>query len=163
MIRLHVRAIIAAPPERCFDLARSVDLHQASSHLIGGRAVAGRVRGLAQLGDWTMWSARFFGLRFSLSTEITLFERPTRLEDTLRSGLFAHFGHRYTFTPLSASRTLMTDDFFFQSPLGIIGAAFDWLILRPQMRAAARSRALFIQSVAASGEWRRFLPAEHSP
>lgn len=158
MIRLKAQIEIHATPERCFDLARSVELHADSSQLIRGRAVAGHVRGLADAGHWTTWSARFFGVRFRLTTRITDFNRPHGFSDVLTDGLFTHFGHRYTFRPLGADQTLMTDEFWFQSPGGPGGALFDRVILRRPMKAVLDSRALFLKRVAESGEWRRYLP-----
>lgn len=155
--------LVLAPSERCFDLARSIELHQLSARPISGRAIAGRVSGLAEFGDRTTWSARFFGMRFSLTTQITHFERPDRFSDVLCQGLFAHFGHSYLFEPVdsaSAARTLITDDFFFQSPLGPLGGAFDSLVLRAKMRQVALWRARCIRRAAESQEWRGYLSGQ---
>ena len=160
MIRLHTQILIRAPASRCFDLARSVGLHQDAAGPIDGRAIAGRVSGLSGLGDCTTWSARFFGLRFSLSTRITEFEPPHRFSDVLCQGLFAHFGHDYAFREHGLGQTLMTDDFFFQSPLGLLGAAFDTIMLKRKMREVAQWRARCIRRVAESDEWRRYLPGD---
>ena len=121
MITLRTETVIFAPPERCFDLARSVDLHAASAAAIHGRATAGRTAGLATLGDRTTWSARFFGLRFLLTMGITAFDRSRGFSDVLCSGLFRHFGHVYTFQPVGLAQTVMTDEFSFQSPFGLVG------------------------------------------
>ena len=158
MIPLRIETEVFAPRERCFDLARSVDFHAASSQIIAGKAVAYRVSGLSEQGDKTTWSARFFGVRFRLTTEITHFDRPHGFSDDLCAGLFRHFGHVYTFTTRETDRTLMIDDFRFESPFGFLGAAFDTLILRRQMHAVALSRALHLKRVAESESWRDFLP-----
>lgn len=158
MTRLKTETEILAPADCCFDLARSVDLHADSSRLIRGRAVAGHVRGLAGDGDWTTWSARFFGLRFRLTTRITDFDRPHGFSDVLSAGLFRRFGHRYTFQPLGSARTLMTDEFWFESPFGPLGAALDRFVLRRPMRATLDARAVFLKRVAETGDWRRYLP-----
>jgi len=163
VVRLQTKIIILAPPERCFDLARSVDLHADSASLIHGKAVAGRAAGLSVLGDRTTWAARFFGMRFSLTTEITAFDRPHGFSDVLCAGLFTHFGHVYTFQPMSAGRTLMTDVFSFQSPFGILGAALDVIVLRRRMRTVMNFRADYIKRIAESGEWRNYLNQESTP
>ena len=147
-----------APVERCFDLARSVDLHAASASIIHGEAVGGCKTGLAEPGDCTMWSARFFGLRFSLATQIMAYARPHRFSDELQKGLFTRFGHHYTFRADGASRTVMEDEFFFQSPLGPIGALFDRAVLRRRMRTVAEFRVQYIKRVAESEEWKKYLP-----
>lgn len=159
MIRIRTETEIFAPCERCFDCARSIDLHAASSRIIRGRAVAHRTRGLAVLGDKTTWSARFFGVRFVLTTQITEFDRPRSFRDCLCAGLFTHFGHVYTFQSLDHARTLMTDDFFFQSPFGVLGIAFDTLVLQRRMRAVASFRAGYLKRVAESDEWKKYLSA----
>jgi ligand-binding SRPBCC domain-containing protein len=154
---LSTQTVILAPPERCFDLARSVDLHAASASVIHGKATAGRTAGLSESGDRTTWSARFFGMRFLLTTEITAFDRPRGFSDVQRAGLFRHFGHVYTFTAISPTRTVMTDVFSFRSPFGSVGAAFDAFVLRRRMRAVMEGRALHVKRVAESEEWREYL------
>lgn len=157
MIRIRTETEIFAPGERCFDCARSIELHAASSRVIGGRAVAHRTAGLATLGDKTTWSARFFGMRFALTTQITEFERPHRFSDTLCLGLFAHFGHVYTFQSLGPMRTVMTDEFYFQSRFGILGTVFDTFVLSRRMRVVASFRVRYLKRIAESGAWKSFL------
>ena len=43
MIELRIETEVTAPSERCFDLARSVDLHAASSHLIANKQLRATV------------------------------------------------------------------------------------------------------------------------
>lgn len=160
MIQLKADIEISAPADRCFDLARSVELHADSAQAIRGRAVAGYVRGLADAGHWTTWSARFFGVRFHLTTHITDFDRPHGFSDIMREGLFSHFGHRYTFQALSPERTQMTDEFRFESPCGPLGALFDRIVLSRPMQTTLQSRALCIKRVAESDAWQRYLPPD---
>ncbi len=157
MVRLHTQIIIHAPQQRCFDLTRSVDVHTLTARPISGKAVAGRVSGLSGLGDWTTWSARFFGMRFRLTTEITAFDYPNGFSDTLRSGLFAHFGHVYTFEDRGGGQTRFTDTFSFQSPLGLLGALVDCVVLRGRMKAVDEARACEIKRLAESEEWKKYL------
>jgi ligand-binding SRPBCC domain-containing protein len=157
MITLCADTVIYAPAARCFDLARSIKFHAASAGIIHGKAMAGRTAGLAALGDKTTWSARFFGLRFSLTTEITEFDRPTHFSDMMCIGLFTYFGHRYTFEPISPKQTRMRDEFSFQSPFGFLGSAFDNLVLRRRMQIVMDVRALALKRVAESDEWQEYL------
>lgn len=159
MINLCAEIEIKAPAGRCFDLARSVDLHAESSALIKGRAVAGRMSGLAELHDKTTWSARFFGLRFQLTTEIVELTRPEAFSDVLCDGLFRHFGHLYTFRRIAPAVTMMRDDFSFESPGGPAGRVFDSYILRRHMSAQLDYRARYIKRVAESDDFLRFLGA----
>lgn len=157
MIALNTQTVINAPKQRCFDLARSVDVHTATARTISGKAVAGRVSGLSELGDWTTWSARFFGMRFRLTTEISAFDYPNCFSDTLRSGLFTHFGHVYTFEDVGGGQTRFTDTFSFQSPFGLLGAFVDRVVLQGRMKAVDEARAGDIKRVAESEEWKKYL------
>lgn len=56
LIILHTR--INAPLEICFDLARSIDLHQESMKHTGEQAVAGTTKGLIELGELVTWKAK---------------------------------------------------------------------------------------------------------
>ena len=154
---LRTETVIQAPAARCFDLARSVELHAASARPIRGRAVGGRTAGLAGPGDRTTWSARFFGIRFALTTQITAFNRPHSFSDRLCAGLPRRFEHVYTFAPRPAGGTLMTDEFTFESPFGLFGAACDRLLLRRRMQAVMEHRAGFLRQAAESEEWREYV------
>jgi hypothetical protein len=52
---IHVETYIAAPPDRCFDLARNVELHLDSTSATKERAVAGVTSGLLELNDEVTW------------------------------------------------------------------------------------------------------------
>jgi ligand-binding SRPBCC domain-containing protein len=157
VIVIRAQALIAAPADRCFDLARSVEAHAASAKLIHGRAVGGKQSGLADAGDETTWSAQFFGVRFRLTTRIEHYCRPHCFSDVMCAGLFRHFGHVYTFEPLGPNKTRLTDEFSFESPFGPLGSLLDRTVLRPQMRTVADARVTFLKRTAESEEWRRYL------
>ena len=58
-ITLHTE--IAAPPERCFDLSRDLDIHVRSMEHSSERVVGGRATGMLGLGEEVTWEARHFG------------------------------------------------------------------------------------------------------
>lgn len=144
---IHVETLIQAPPERCFDLARDVDLHTASVAMTGERAVAGVTSGLMGLGDWVTWEATHFGLRQRLTAVITSFERPFAFVDEMQAGIFARFRHTHRFEPV-AQGTRMVDVFNYTSPLGPLGALADSLFLEEYMRAMLIARCLHLKEVA---------------
>jgi hypothetical protein len=150
---------IAAPIERCFDLARSVDVHVASSEPLDGSAEAERTSGLSELGDETTWSAKFFGVRFRVTTRIVELDRPNSFREVLIHGLPKKFEHEYTFERLETGATRMTDQFEVESRFWLLGKLVDTLYLRPKMASALAHRAAFIKSVAESPEWKRYLGA----
>jgi hypothetical protein len=84
MLVIRLWTSIVAPPERVFDLARSINAHQDSAEGTQERAVAGVTRGLISLGEEVTWKARHFGLKQRLTVRITKFERPAHFKDVMR-------------------------------------------------------------------------------
>lgn len=76
MPTIELTTHINAPRERVFDLARSVDLHMASTASSKEGVVGGVTSGLMELGETVTWRARHFGLWHQLTSEITQFSRP---------------------------------------------------------------------------------------
>ncbi len=135
--------MIDAPIERCFDLARSVDAHVASTSETGERVVAGRTHGLLELGDEVTWEATHFGVRQRLSSKMVAFDRPRHFRDSMIRGAFARFDHDHTFEEIDG-KTRMIDDFDFTAPLGILGGLADAIFLKRYMTRflVARAREL---------------------
>ncbi|WP_421978731.1 hypothetical protein [Roseivirga seohaensis] len=48
---IRIETIIKAPVQRCFDLSRSIDLHQISTIETKERAIAGKTSGLIGLNE----------------------------------------------------------------------------------------------------------------
>jgi hypothetical protein len=71
MPRIELTTRIAAPPERCFDLARDLDLHLQTMRQSGERIVGGRTAGLIGLNEEVTWSARHFGVHHRHTSRIT--------------------------------------------------------------------------------------------
>ncbi len=128
MPTIELVTFIAAPIERVFDLARSIDLHANSTSRTGERAIAGVTSGLIGPGQEVTWRARHFGVWQSLTVCVTVFERPTHFADAMLRGAFRSMEHHHYFEQ-SGSGTMMRDVFSFQSPLGILGRIADFLFL----------------------------------
>jgi ligand-binding SRPBCC domain-containing protein len=155
-VRLELATHVCAPPERCFDLARSVDFHCYSTAPTGERAVGGRLSGLLGLGEEVTWEARHFGVRQRLTSRITAFDRPRHFRDSMVRGAFAWFDHDHFFVPEDGG-TRMTDLFAFASPLGPLGRIADRLVVSRYMRHFLQRRNHHLKTVAESNEWVRFL------
>ena len=156
MPTIEILTRIAAPPERCFDLSRSIDLHQHSLAASGERAVGGVTTGLIGLGEQVTWEARHFGVRQRLTSRITAFDRPRHFRDAMVAGAFARFDHDHWFTP-DGGGTLVRDVFDYTAPLGLLGRVADALFLTRYMRALLAERNAVIKRVAESEDWRRYL------
>ena len=59
---------ISAPIERCFDLARDIDVHRESMRMSEERAVAGVTTGMIGLNEQVTWRARHFGLPWRMTS-----------------------------------------------------------------------------------------------
>jgi len=144
---IHLETLIHAPQALCFDLARDVDAHLASTSATQERAVAGVTHGLMNLGDEVTWEAVHFGVRQRLTAKLTRLERPTLFVDVQVKGAFASFTHTHQFRG-AASGTLMIDDFEFVSPLGFLGRLADALFLERHMRRFLIARAQYLKGAA---------------
>ncbi len=129
-IELHTH--INAPIEKVFDLARSIDLHIQSTKQTGEQAIAGRTSGLIGLGETVTWRAKHFGIWQGLTSKITVYNYPTFFADEMVKGAFKSFRHEHYFS-VEGKGTLMRDVFVFESPFGIVGRLFNWLILKRYM------------------------------
>ncbi|MDX2170185.1 MAG: SRPBCC family protein [Deltaproteobacteria bacterium] len=163
MPTIEVTTHIAAPVERCFDLSRSIDLHQDSQSASDERAVYGVTSGLIDLGQSVTWEARHLGVRQRLTSRITAFDRPRHFRDSMVAGAFAQLDHDHWFESDGATGTVMRDVFYFEAPLGILGRIAELLVLTPYMRRLLIARNAVVKRVAESEKWRRYLPPPGPP
>lgn len=158
VVCIELSISIAAPIERVFDLARSIDVHMASTAWQGERAIAGVKHGLIGPGERVKWRGRHFGLMVRHTSQIMLFERPTHFQDAMVHGLFASFCHDHYFDA-TPEGTLMRDDMRFVAPLGTLGILAERIALEKHMRGLLQQRNNYIRRVAESEEGRKFLPS----
>lgn len=138
---------IKAPPQLCFDLARSIDVHMQSTSRTKEKAVAGRTSGLIELGETVTWEAVHFGVKQRLTAKITAMEPPWRFTDEMINGAFRRFTHTHEFIP-QADGTLMVDRFDYESPFGLLGRLADFLFLERYMTRFLVERNAFIKESA---------------
>ena len=165
MVSLKELTVIRAPIERCFDLARSVEVHLAGNVHCGERAVAaaGVTSGLIGLGQRVTWCARRLGVGQELTSEITAMDRPAYFRDTMIRGAFRWMKHDHFFRSVSPHETEMRDTFCFAAPLGILGRLAELAVLRRYMQALLHERNAVIREIAESQEWRNYLPSAPQP
>ncbi len=154
---LELTTRIRAPIERCFDLARSIDLHRSSAVGTDELAIAGVTRGLIGFGEQVTWRARHFGITQDLTSRITAFDRPHHFRDSMVAGAFRRFDHDHHFTR-DGEHTVMRDRFDFEAPFGPFGWLFARLVLVGYLRRFLQVRNATLRQVAESGRWREFLP-----
>jgi ligand-binding SRPBCC domain-containing protein len=151
--RIELSLFVAAPPDRCFDLGRSVDAHVRSTAATGEQAVGGKTSGLLALGDEVTWRARHFGVRQHLTSRITAFDRPRHFRDSLVRGAFARFDHDHYFAPEDGG-TRMRDVLDYRAPLGPIGWLAERVFLTAYMRRFLLARLRELKRLAESDELR---------
>ena len=156
MPRILLSTFIAAPRERVFDLARSIDAHVQSTRGTSERAVAGVTHGLIDVGQSVTWEARHLGVKQRLTVRITELKRSEYFEDQMVSGAFKRMRHRHEFRPCSGG-TDMIDDFEFEAPLSVLGYLAEAIFLTSYLRRFLVSRAAELKRIAESDEWRVFL------
>lgn len=153
---IQLETPIKAPIQRCFDLSRSIDLHQVSMEHTNEKAIAGRTSGLIELGETVTWQAKHFGITQQLSVQITAFKAPFFFVDEMQTGAFKAFRHEHHFKEIP-SGTLMTDVFDFEAPLGWLGSFANWLFLTKYMRHLLQERNKVILKIAESEHWKQIL------
>jgi len=160
VVRLEELMVIRTPIQRCFDLARSVEVHLAGNVHSGEAALAtgGITSGLIGMGQRVTWRAKHFGVWQELTSQITAFDPPKHFQDTMVQGIFRSMKHDHFFRPLSADETEMRDVFCFAAPLGILGRLAELAVLRHYMQALLQERNAVIRQIAESAAWRDFPP-----
>lgn len=156
MPTIKFETLIAAPPMRCFNLARSVEAHLASASHTHEQAIAGTTRGLLGLGDRVTWRARHFGIVQELTSEITKFDPPRSFQDTMVSGAFSSLVHDHLFSATPAG-TKMLDVLTYSAPLGPLGRLAEVLFLTRYLRRFVEQRGQVLKTLAESETWRRFV------
>ena len=150
MTQIELTTFIDAPIERCFDLARSIDLHIESTKQTGEKAIAGRTSGLIALGETVTWRAKHFGVWQNVTSKITEFDYPNSFTDEMVSGAFKSFRHEHLFFAIN-DQTVMKDLFVFESPCGFAGELVNKLFLGRYMSRLLEKRNRVIKQAAESG------------
>ncbi|GAB3879157.1 SRPBCC family protein [Kibdelosporangium lantanae] len=140
MTRFEVVTAISAPPPRVFDLSLEVGIHTASMSASGERVIGGVSSGQMKLGDTVTWQATHFGLRWRMTSGITVHNPPGHFVDEQVSGPFKRWYHAHYFEPDGSGGTVMRDVIDFTAPLGPLGRIAERLVLNRYMPTLIRTR-----------------------
>ncbi len=149
MTQIELSTSINAPIERCFDLARNIDLHIDSMKQTGEKAIAGRISGLIELGETVTWRAKHLGLWQTLTSKITEFNYPNYFTDEMVEGPFKMLRHEHIFCAIN-DQTVMKEIFIFESPFGRFGELVNFLFLGWYMQNLLKKRNQVIKEAAES-------------
>ena len=156
MTIIKLETYINAPIERVFDLARSIELHQLSAKKTNERAIAGRTKGLIELGETVTWRGKHFGIYQNLTAQVTNFDPPYLFADRMIKGAFSTMDHHHIFERRGAG-TKMTDIFEFSSPMGILGRLANCLFVKQYMRKFILTKNKELKTFAEGDRWKEIL------
>jgi ligand-binding SRPBCC domain-containing protein len=153
---ITLETFIHSDIEKCFDLSRSIDLHQISTAATHEKAIAGVMSGLINLNETVTWEATHFGIKQQLSSEITQFNRPFHFRDVQLKGAFKRFTHDHYFEKINDG-VLMKDVFDFEAPLSFLGMIANKLFLTSYMAKLLSRRNEVIKLYAETELWQSVL------
>ena len=156
MATIHLITHIHAPVARCFDLSRSIDLHQHTTSKTNEKAIAGCTSGLIGLGETVTWEATHFYVRQKLSSKITEMKKPHYFVDEMLEGAFKSIRHEHHFEEKDGITT-MRDSFAYQTPFFPFGWLFDMLILKRYLTRFIAERNAIIKEMAEGEGWKSFV------
>ena len=161
MIRIEETTLIHAPIERCFDLARSVEVHLLSNIHSGEQAIAsgGITAGLVGLNDQVTWRAKHFGVWQDLTSRTTAIDPPHSFQVTMVRSIFRSMQADHLFKLTPSGDTEMHDSFRIAAPIPILGVIAETIFLRRYMLALLRERNTVIKQLAESSNWHHYLAA----
>jgi ligand-binding SRPBCC domain-containing protein len=156
MPTIHLTTFIAAPADRVFDLARSIDLHKQSMTRHKEEAVAGVRFGLIEKDETVTWKARHLFKNRILKTRITEMKKPEMFTDEQAEGDFKLLKHEHHFKPCD-NGTIMIDIINFETPYGAVGKSFNRIYLTRYLRKLIEHRNVVIKKFAEGADWKRLL------
>ena len=91
-----------APIDRCFDLARSIEIHLRSTEKTHEKVVGGTTNGLIGFNDEVTWEATHLCIRQRLTSRITVWNPPYHFRDSMVRGAFHGFDHDHFLSMIRA-------------------------------------------------------------
>lgn len=130
---IELETQIKASPEVCYKLSLNVDIHMVSTRRTGEHIIDGVTSGIMKKGDFVTWRAKHLGIWQTLTTRITAEDKYKFFVDEMVNGAFKSMIHEHNFSQISDG-TILRDVFRFESPFGIVGKVFNFVILEKYMR-----------------------------
>ncbi len=153
---IKLKTKINSTLEICFDLSRSIDLHEISTAHTNEKAVDGVTTGLINLNEFVTWQAKHFGITQKLTSQITAYNRPFHFRDEQIKGAFKYIVHDHYFETKNGC-IIMNDVFSFQSPFGFLGGVADKIVLKKYLTKLLVKRNAVIKEFAETNKWKELL------
>ena len=147
MTTIKLTTEITAPIQTVFDLNRNIDIHTKSTAKSKETAIAGRTSGLIKKGETVTWRGKHFGIYLTHKSLIPEMEFPNYFIDEMMEGRFKKFKHTHTFSEKNG-KTIMIDKIEYETPFGLAGKLFDFMILKKYLTHFITERNNFIKEIA---------------
>lgn len=128
MIEFERTTVLPLAIDAAFDLSLNIDAHVGSMADSGERVVAGVAAGIIAHGEFVTWQARHFGVTWTMTSQITEWDRPCRFVDEQVHGPFKSFWHEHVFAEVDHG-TQLRDRIRFEAPLGVLGRIAERVVL----------------------------------
>ena len=159
MPSIELITYIKSDIQTCFDLSRSIDLHQISTAKTNEKAIDGKVTGLIGLNEFVTWEAKHLGITQQLTSLITAIDEPFYFKDEQIKGAFKSIDHDHYFE-VKDNVVIMKDVFSFESPFGLLGMLVNKLFLENYLRKLLEERNRVIKEYAETNQWQKVLNKE---
>lgn len=147
MTIITLKTKIKAPIKTVFNLSRNIDIHQESASSSNEKAIAGKTSGLIELDETVTWKGKHFGIYLKHSSKITEMEFPNYFVDIMEKGHFKSFRHEHYFAE-EKGFTTMKDILICETPFGILGRFFDYILLKKHMQNFLLERNAILKNIA---------------
>lgn len=156
MVTLEEITVIHAPVERCFDLARSVDLRQEGMANAGEQPTSGTSSALLGLDDEVIWPVRYLGTSRNITLRVSRLEAPRFLQFRMVSGPFRLFEHDHLFVERGQGLVAMKDTLRFAAALPGLGMLAEQGFKTYLLKFLSARNQLLLRA-AESEEWEKYL------
>ena len=160
MPSIEVRTHIACPPELVFDLlldlgerVRDIETSGTNGRLVAVTPMSRTLR----LGSQVTWHQRHFRKWWSVTSQVTEYDRPLRYVDEQVAGPMKWFRHEHLFIPTDTG-VGMIDHVDFRCRYGPIGSVFERAGVTGYVRRLVEGQARHVKRLA-EARWRAHLRA----
>ena len=149
MTTIKLTTEINAPIQTVFDLNRNIDIHKQSTSKSNETAIAGVTSGLINKNETVTWRGKHFGFYLTHKSIISEMKIPYYFVDEMMEGHFKKFKHQHFFKQEN-EKTIMFDVIEYETPFGIAGRFFDYILLKKHLTNFIQERNEFIKILAES-------------
>jgi len=143
--------------DRCFRLARSVDLQRTANGSEG--PIDGPTSGLMGLGDHVTWKRSLFFGSSDYQTSISALRPHSYFREVMVAGPFTSYEHDRHFAPLNDG-TRIREEIRFVAPYGWLGRIAVRFFLRKRIVRLLGRQSAMVKQVAESEEWHTYLDGQ---